>query len=831
MQLLVSAWREIGRVGLHGNKRASSDVKGAVLLMLLAVLGAGLDPAYSQGITEFPLPATGRLPVGICAGPDGALWFTEQNGNRIGRITTAGVITEFPLPNAGSVPNRITAGPDGALWFTEFSGNRIGRITTAGMITEFPLPNAGSEPTGITAGPDGALWFTESSDQARRIGRITTAGAISEFNVPAQVSGIAAGPDGALWFIHFGAGKIGRITPAGAITEFPLPNAHNANGITAGPDGALWFTENSENRIGRITTAGAITEFELPVNPSGPASITAGPDGAIWFTEQSLKASRIGRITTAGVLTEFAVPTYSPTLQGITVGPDGALWFAEGAPSKIGRISPDIALGDRTKANLSLTAGGVANASTFASSLSVRAGYAVGTVSSGAAPYGTAVFIVTQGGVVVSEAAVPASQPTTAARLFIDYGTRVPSGPPSLQAGPVDIYTGIAAVNPGTATAGITFTLRDMQGRVLATGHGSLAPGAHRAVFLQQLKELAPDFVLPADFASATRFGSLEIAGDKPIGITALRMTVNQRADTIFTTVPVADLTQSPGSSPLFFPHVADGGGYLTTFLLLNTTNQPQSGVLRFFASDGSLFSVRPLGGTADTSFRYTIPADGGYLFQTDGSPASVLSGSLQLTPDSGTATPASAGIFNQTVNRILITESGIPSATPTTHARIYVDRKYSHTSGLAIAATTAASLPVTLKAYQSDGSTPAGSATYNLSIPGNGQTALFVGNWISGLPASFTGVLDISAPAPFAALTLRFLSNARGDLLFTTFPIADMTRPAPTPLLFPQLADGGGYRTEFILISAGGSAEATVSFLGDDGKPLAVGSGAPTPQ
>jgi virginiamycin B lyase len=55
----------------------------------------------------------------------------------------------------------ITAGPDGNLWFTEYGGNKIGRITTAGVITEFPIPTDDSEPWGITSGPDGNLWFTE----------------------------------------------------------------------------------------------------------------------------------------------------------------------------------------------------------------------------------------------------------------------------------------------------------------------------------------------------------------------------------------------------------------------------------------------------------------------------------------------------------------------------------------------------------------------------------------------------------------------------------------------------------------------------------------------
>jgi hypothetical protein len=110
-------------------------------------------------------------PGGIAVGPDGALWFAEGSGNKIGRITVSGAITEFPVPTAMSGPVGIAAGSDGALWFTEGSGNKIGRITTLGTVTEYPLPTASSGPNYITAGPDGALWFTEH--QGNKIGRIT----------------------------------------------------------------------------------------------------------------------------------------------------------------------------------------------------------------------------------------------------------------------------------------------------------------------------------------------------------------------------------------------------------------------------------------------------------------------------------------------------------------------------------------------------------------------------------------------------------------------------------------------------------------------------------
>jgi hypothetical protein len=51
-----------------------------------------LSLAAPPPIDEFPVTA-GSSPAGIATGPDGAIWFTESNGNEIGRIT-AGSHTE-----------------------------------------------------------------------------------------------------------------------------------------------------------------------------------------------------------------------------------------------------------------------------------------------------------------------------------------------------------------------------------------------------------------------------------------------------------------------------------------------------------------------------------------------------------------------------------------------------------------------------------------------------------------------------------------------------------------------------------------------------------------
>jgi streptogramin lyase len=301
----------------------------AIALLLVAAVVSQAQVTF----TEYPVPTAGGYPYGITAGPDGNLWFTEREGNKIATMTTSGTITEFPMPtggtgHSGNGPSEITVGPDGNLWFTEGYGNKIGRITTHGVITEFPTPTGNSAPYGITVGPDGNLWFTETS--GNNIGRITTSGVITEFPVPTGNShprGITVGPDGNLWFTEAESGnKIGRITTSGVITEFPASGEPTP--ITVGPDGNLWFGEYTGNKIGKITTNGVITEFPTPTqtSPNGINGITVGPDGNLWFTEYA--GHQIGRITTNGVITEFPVLSGNLPVE-ITVGPDGNLWFTE----------------------------------------------------------------------------------------------------------------------------------------------------------------------------------------------------------------------------------------------------------------------------------------------------------------------------------------------------------------------------------------------------------------------------------------------------------------------------------------------------------------------
>jgi virginiamycin B lyase len=317
----------------QGARRGSALRPSAARLLLGATLGLFtlLSLASSAwAIDEFPAPGN---PGGLAAGPDGAIWFTEETGNKIGRMTTGGAIThEIGVPTAGSLPTEIAVGPDGLMWFTEFNANKVGRVNPDLTISEFSLSG---NPDGITSGPDGAVWVTRfGSDQ---ISRLSTSGSVLDsYPVGNEPGDITVGPDGRLWFTQSAGNSIGAVTTTGSYTPYGLPNpGSEPSGITS-TGGALWFTEHLGNRIGRISTTGAISEF--PAGSGEPSGIATGSDGAIWFTETG--PNRIGRLSPAGTLTnEFVVPTPGSQPGGIAAGPDGALWFAEFAANQIGRIA------------------------------------------------------------------------------------------------------------------------------------------------------------------------------------------------------------------------------------------------------------------------------------------------------------------------------------------------------------------------------------------------------------------------------------------------------------------------------------------------------------
>jgi streptogramin lyase len=303
---------------------------------------------------QFSIPVATNRPQWIAQGSDGNMWFTENPGSKVARITPAGVVTEFTVPTASAQPQMIIGASDGNLWFTEFSTtpapgtSKIARVTTTGTFTEFSTlfaPPPPDNPLGLVDRGDGNIWYVANGSS--RVGfQGINSGVAGETSVPTANSGpfgIATAPDNNLYYTESATDKIGRIANLfTAQSEISLTTGTVPESIVRGPDGNLWFTENGTGKIGRLSpNSFSVTgEFPTPTANSAPVGITVGQDGALWFTENG--QDKIGRITTGGTVTEYASPVTGLGLRGIAVAPDGSLWFCEPGtglnPGRIGKL-------------------------------------------------------------------------------------------------------------------------------------------------------------------------------------------------------------------------------------------------------------------------------------------------------------------------------------------------------------------------------------------------------------------------------------------------------------------------------------------------------------
>jgi hypothetical protein len=131
---------------------------------------------------------------------------------------------------------------------------------------------------------------------------------------------------------------------------------------------------------------------------------------------------------------------------------------------------------------------------------------------------------------------------------------------------------------------------------------------AHRARFIDELNLIAPDFSLPANFPTDILYGSLEITSTQAVSVLALRLTTNQRGETIPTSTPVADLMRPQSFAPVYFPQLANGGGFTTSVVLLNTSTSTETGTIALFSDTGAPLVLQPVGGTSASIFSYSIP-------------------------------------------------------------------------------------------------------------------------------------------------------------------------------------------------------------------------------
>ena len=236
-------------------------------------------------------------------------------------------------------------------------------------------------------------------------------------------------------------------------------------------------------------------------------------------------------------------------------------------------------------------------------------------------PAGIAIFQFRDSeGVLISEAGVPASEPVQEGRIFAEVN------------GPVN--TGLAIANPNDGPATIRFYFTDSSGNRFADGSFELGANQQTAKFLDQ-----------APFnGGASLLGTLTFTSSVPVAVVALRGFTNQAGEFLMTTLPVASLA-STTSDAVYFPHFADGNGWVTQVVLVNPTDRTITGTVAFLGPGSDQVAASPVvltldDGSTGSNFDYSIAPRSAQRFTTSNPSGGVSVGSVRATPHSGNDAP-----------------------------------------------------------------------------------------------------------------------------------------------------------------------------------------------
>ena len=164
-------------------------------------------------IKEWTVPTPGSRPHDPLATRDGALWYTGQMTNVLGRLDPkSGQFKDYPLKTPHSGPHGLTEDRNGNIWFTGNHASLIGKLDPkTGAVTEYKMPDpAARDPHTLVFDQSGILWF--SVQQGNMVGRLDPkTGDVKLLTMPAPKSrpyGMAVNSTGMVFVVEFGANRV-----------------------------------------------------------------------------------------------------------------------------------------------------------------------------------------------------------------------------------------------------------------------------------------------------------------------------------------------------------------------------------------------------------------------------------------------------------------------------------------------------------------------------------------------------------------------------------------------------------------------------------------------
>lgn len=265
------------------------------------------------------------------------------------------------------------------------------------------------------------------------------------------------------------------------------------------------------------------------------------------------------------------------------------------------------------------------------------------------------------------------------------------------------------------------------------------------------------------------RIASGAAVSTTPLVASAVRVT-NAQAQTIASTTGNGLILIGGGvSSPseLFFPQIADGGGFITSVILTNPGSSAATGILELFKTEGTAL-IFNLNGNFDNAFAVTLPAKGVLILESAGTNPTPQSGWARIR---SSAAVGGSIIYSYGSSGTVVSEAGINPSSPAGSFSLSVDTRRGFMAGVAAANPNPGPITLTLTLY-SAGGTQLGQRTRSLAALN--QFAELVDQLFPGVnPSSlvnFTGLITVAATGgQMVGTTLRFSPDLS---VFSSIPV-----------------------------------------------------------
>ena len=661
----------------------------------------------------------------------------------------------FASTSAMTSPEALTLGPDGNLYVADRVANAVFRFDgkSGSFINTFVSAGSGglSGPRNLIFGPDGNLYV--SSNGSNKV--LIYDGATGAFLRVFPGAGIA-GPRG----IAFQGGDIYIVNELqNQILHYKLsgtflgPFASDSNlqaprEIIFGPDGNLYASSSDNNVVLRYN---ASTGASMGVFASGgglmfPRGLAFGLDGNLYVVGANSNAILRYNSTTGAFINTFAsgggpeFPTgivFTSTTRTISHIANGEDWrttvilidtgtHAENFELKFwdnngNPLQLDLGADGVTADLIGTIQPGIARfIRTTGTSVALQTGWA--ELIAPQTIDGNSIFGLQSLGQGDSEAAVPLS-PSGGGELFLpfDYTT--------------GYSTGIAFADPGQQAATVSATILDDSNATIPSANTFNVPA--RGHFSDVLASLAlyPAVVGKRGVAHFTSNAS----------IFGLGIRANGKA---FTSI---DALSGVTSATKTIPHIANGDGWKTTFLLVSTAAQAANFTLNFWSDAGAELTL-PVGDDGVvSSLTGTLQPGELRVIQTTGA-GELVTGWAELTDLTGAI--GGTAIFALQSPGQSDSEAAVPFSTAAS-AHLFMPYDYSpgYSTGIAFTNPNASAATITAT-FTDDGGHNLGSRP-TITVPAHGHASAVLGDLLPAIVGT-RGTVSLTSDVPIFGLGIR---------------------------------------------------------------------------